>query len=281
MALGPGSQSPRLRNAFSAAEPRFPRAVLHALRQPLSPRRRWGDSSIKHHRPLVRSPPGGFRCKCMDMDCVLLPRCQQNSNPMGLSGTRISSTFLATHLSQVFRVRVQEETSWIQSHCSPLHLKGSHPVGWQQSSLSQEDQRWAGLTMPPSDTTPLPDFQSQTNQDRKGLFGSQSPRGTVSPSKCPPTPAQSTSPVPPRGPSPASRSGGGAKSHRTCLRRVNMQTPLNGHVKHSGAVAGGPQPPKGLGAPGECPRDQEALPMCLVCASRLEETLSCLGFPQA
>lgn len=75
----------------------------------LSPMQRWGDS--RHRAP---------------------------SSPCEVASWMRKSVFLSTHLSWVFRAQGWEETSWIQSLCSPLHFKGSHPTDWH--SLSQEHQ---------------------------------------------------------------------------------------------------------------------------------------------
>lgn len=86
----------------------------------------------------------------------------------------------------------------------------------------------------------------------------------------------------PQGSIPACWTRGGAQSPLSLLKVSACKSPQQTCTPFKQNTAGlwqGPQPQKGLDAPGSIleMRMQEALP----CASQLEDALSCLGFPQS
>lgn len=121
MAQGPGSQSPRLRNAFSAVEP-FPKGWTACTLAASHPCKGGVTLGIKHHHHLVRSPPGTQRDEKVHVSFhSLVPGVQGTKR----GGNQLDPKFLLP---------------------SALQRQPSYKLA------SQEHQHEAGLTVPAHDT---------------------------------------------------------------------------------------------------------------------------------
>lgn len=148
MAQGPGSQSPKLRNAFSAVES-FPKGWTACTLAASHPCTGGVTLGIKHHHHLVRSPPGAQRDEKVHVSFhSLVP---------GVQGTGIGGNQLDP--KSLLPSALQRQPSY--------RLARARSTSTRQGSLCLLTTH---LQMPPSNATPLQDFKAE--QTRTGSVSS-------------------------------------------------------------------------------------------------------------